>query len=250
MKTIEDIIKSSWSIHRDLLESPHKKTCLVKDSFPILWFGDMDAYRKSKRKVVTVGLNPSLHEFPAGKDRFPRAATLRGKKTLVPKDIEAYTSAMNAYFEEAPYNQWFDKIEKAINPLDASYYAHKKLPNRAVHIDIYSPSATNPTWSGLCEEQRKYIDERSNGLYEDMMAILKPDVVLISANSVVVKEHFPVDFIAYLGEATKGKNYLRAGKTKDECVVIWGFNNISGPFSINKETLEEKIRQIKNDYAL
>ena len=223
---------------------------MVHDSIPILWFGDMDAYRKSKMKVVTVGLNPSLKEFPTDKDRFPKAAGLHGKKTFGSKDIEDYTAAMNAYFETEPYFKWFNHFENALNPLEASYYANKRMPNRAVHIDIYAPFATDPTWSGLCEEQRKYIDKQSNGLYEDMMAILEPDVVLVSANSAVVKEQFPIRFKAYLGDADTGSHYLRAGKTKDGCVVIWGFNNISGPFSINKETLEEKLRQIKNDYAL
>lgn len=157
---------------------------------------------------------------------------------------------MNAYFEVKPYDTWFNHFEKALNPLDASYYAKNKMPNRAVHIDIYSPSATDPTWSGLCKEQRQYIDERSNGLYEDMIAILKPDVVLVSANSTVVNEQFPIVFKAYLGEADKGSHYLRAGKTKEGTLVIWGFNNISGPFSIKEETLKEKIKQIIEDFSL
>ena len=225
--------------------------CVVPNSIPILWFGDMEAYLKSKKKVVTVGLNPSLKEFPADRDRFPLAASLRGKKELSSKDVEVYTAAMNAYFETVPYGKWFNHFEKALNPLDASYYATNRTTHHAIHIDIYTPSATVPTWSGLCEDQRRYIDEKSNGLFEDMIAILKPDVVLVSANSTVVKEQFPmVDFKAYIGDADKGSHYLRAGKTKEGICVIWGFNNISGPFSIKKETLEEKIKQIKKDYSL
>lgn len=220
------------------------------DSIPILWFGDMNAYFSSGRKVVTVGLNPSLKEFPEDKDRFPKAAGLHGKKTLGPRDIEDYTAAMNAYFETEPYSKWFNHFETALNPLEASYYANKRMPNRAIHIDIYAPFATEPTWSGLSPNQKQYIDKQSNGLYEDMLALLNPDVVLVSANKAVVDEQFQVKFKPYLGDADKGSHYLRAGKTKEGCVVIWGFNNISGPFSIKRETLEEKIKQIKKDYSL
>lgn len=225
---------------------------MVQQAIPILWFGDMDAYFGSRKKIVTVGLNPSLKEFPKDKDRFPKAAGLHGKRSLDPRDIEDYTAAMNAYFETEPYSKWFNHFEKALNPLDASYYANKRMPNRAIHIDIYAPFATDPTWSGLSLDQKLYIDEQSNGLYEDMQALLKPDVVLVSANKAVVDEQFQIgnNFEPYLGDADKGSHYLRAGRTKEGRVVIWGFNNISGPFSIKKETLEEKIRQIKNDYAL
>lgn len=250
MKTIEGIVKRGWINHRNLMESSQVKDYMIQDSNPILWFGDMEAYCHSKRKIVTVGLNPSLQEFPKDKDRFPQTSGLRGKKTLGAKDVEIYVAAMNAYFETEPYSKWFNHFEKALKPLDASYYAATKMPNRAIHIDIYTPSATDPTWSKLSPLQKKYIDEQSNGLYEGLMEVLKPEVVLVSANSAVVKEQFPIAFKAYLGDADKGSHYLRVGKTKSGCVVIWGFNNISGPFSIKKETLEEKIMHIKKDYSL
>ncbi len=250
MKTIEGIVKRGWINHRNLMESSQVKDYMIQDSIPILWFGDMEAYCHSKRKIVTVGLNPSLKEFPKDKDRFPKASGLRGKKTLGEKDVEIYVAAMNAYFETEPYSKWFNHFEKALKPLDASYYAATKMPNRAIHIDIYTPSATDPTWSKLSPLQKKYIDEQSNGLYENLMDLLKPDTVLVSANSAVVKEQFPIAFKAYLGDADKGSHYLRVGKTKSGCVVIWGFNNISGPFSIKEETLKEKLMQIKKDYTI
>ena len=36
----------------------------VTTAAPILFFGDHSAYRASPLRVLTVGLNPSLHEFP------------------------------------------------------------------------------------------------------------------------------------------------------------------------------------------
>ena len=244
------IIQQCWNTHRQLMNDPQIKDCLVKSSIPILWFGDMDAYNLSKIKVVTVGLNPSLREFPKDKDRFPNAVSLQNKKTLNAKDVETYTAAMNAYFETDPYKKRFNNFEKALNPLDSSYYVDKKMPNRAIHIDIYTPFATDPVWGGLSPKQKEYIDKRSNGLYENLLDILKPKVVLVSANKDVVKEHFPIDFKDYLSDTDTRRNYLRAGKTKEGCVVIWGKNNRGCPFNINKVTLEEKINQINKDYKL
>ena len=51
----------------------------VSPSIPISFFGDLHAYFSSRVRVLTVGLNPSLHEFPADSPfrRFP-LATLDG----------------------------------------------------------------------------------------------------------------------------------------------------------------------------
>ena len=51
----------------------------VSPAIPILFFGDHHAYRGSPLRVLTVGLNPSLEEFPAGEPflRFPLAARRR-----------------------------------------------------------------------------------------------------------------------------------------------------------------------------
>ena len=48
---------------------------IVKDSFPIVWFGNTRRYFHSKIKVVTIGLNPSKREFPDHNPdlRFPGA---------------------------------------------------------------------------------------------------------------------------------------------------------------------------------
>ena len=50
----------------------------VSPAIPILFFGDLDAYLASRMRVLTVGLNPSLREFPDGEpfSRFPLAEEL------------------------------------------------------------------------------------------------------------------------------------------------------------------------------
>ena len=39
--------------------------------FPVTVYGNLEKYKASKQKIVTVGINPSNQEFPAGtKPRF------------------------------------------------------------------------------------------------------------------------------------------------------------------------------------
>ena len=126
---------------------------VVKPSIPILWFGNMAEYAKSKLKIVTVGLNPSLNEFinskgqsPDVKLRFPNAPVI-SSVPLSALEISAYEAALNSYFDVKPYLKWFSYNEKVLSCLDASYKAGKN--NRAIHIDLYTPIATNPTWGKL-----------------------------------------------------------------------------------------------------
>ena len=44
---------------------------VVKNALPVIWFGNLEKYKASKQKIVTVGINPSNQEFPSGtKPRF------------------------------------------------------------------------------------------------------------------------------------------------------------------------------------
>ncbi len=102
---------------------------------------------------MTVALNPSRREFqdddhqsPSAGLRFPAAAHLQGKPELSDEDVAAYRTAMNEYFERNPYTKWFDRFEYSLNEIGASYYSTNIKPCRAIHIDIHSPIATDPTW--------------------------------------------------------------------------------------------------------
>ena len=57
---------------------PGNPACVLRDVVPILWFGDMDAYWASEKKIVTVAVNPSDKEFIVNgvcsiNNRFPGA---------------------------------------------------------------------------------------------------------------------------------------------------------------------------------
>ena len=156
-----------------------RRTWCVKPAVPILFFGDLDAYRASPLHVLTVGLNPSRHEFPADQPflRFPLAeGSLGGEPSR-------YFDAMSAYFRTDPYGGWFSAFEPLLNGMTASYY-HGGA-STALHTDICSPVATNPTWSKLDEADRAALESDGGPLWHMLLEELKPQIVALS----VAKAH-------------------------------------------------------------
>ncbi len=141
---------------------------------PILFFGDLHEYRASPLRVVTVGLNPSLHEFPADESflRFP----------LIEDDHDRepgrYLNAMSAYFRTNPYRRWFSAYEHLLKGAQTSYYAGQR--SRALHTDICSPVATNPTWSSLGQTDREVLAAAGVPLWHELLKELQPQIVLLS----------------------------------------------------------------------
>ena len=153
------------------------RTCRVNPAVPILFFGDLDAYRASPLRVVTVGLNPSRKEFPAGEPfrRFPLAEGNR--------EPPRYLDAMSAYFCTYPYSEWFNAFEPLLNGLGASYY--EGAVSTALHTDICSPVATDPTWSRLGKVDRAALEADGGPLWHNLVRELRPQIVAIS----VAKAH-------------------------------------------------------------
>ena len=150
------------------------RTCRVTPAVPILFFGDLDAYRASPLRVVTVGLNPSRKEFPAGEPfrRFPLAEGSRDREG------PSYLDAMSAYFRTDPYRGWFNAFEPLLNGLGASFY--KGGASTALHTDICSPVATDPTWSRLDKTDRAALEADGGPLWRILLEELRPQIVAIS----------------------------------------------------------------------
>jgi hypothetical protein len=132
----------------------------VKSFIPILFFGDSSKYFSSKLKVITLGLNPSKKEFPD--DEFLRFSSAR---KIYPRILEGacydeYLSALNGYFGPTshPYKGWFNSYEHVLSGLDCSYYG--TVSNTALHTDLCSPLATDPTWSNLEREKQNELMQR------------------------------------------------------------------------------------------
>ena len=157
-----------------------RRTCCVKPAVPILFFGDLDAYRASPLRVLSVGLNPSRNEFPADHPfrRFPLA------EDSLDREPSRYLDAMSAYFRTDPFGGWFSAFEPLLNGMDASYY-HGRA-STALHTDICSPVATDPTWSNLDKDDREALEDAGRPLWHMLLEELKPQVVALS----VAKAHF------------------------------------------------------------
>lgn len=196
----------------------------VKNSIPIVWFGDMEAYKSSRVKIVTVGLNPSHYEFE--ETRFDTNANDAGKlyKTL------------DEYFRCNPYEKWFRSFEHCLRLIDASYggkMADRRYTNTAICLDAYSSIATKPTWSNLSYREQNEVGQRD--LFERLLEYLQPDIILMST----ARDRFmdilhinrPQQLFFKEKEMEVYKEY--------DCIMIYGRNRTGVPFCIKQEIKEK-----------
>lgn len=227
---------------------------VVKDSIPIVYFGNLNAYQKSPLKVVTIGLNPSLQEFnfidnfgiphPLQNPRFNTNIDFNS-----PDCIAQLKTTLNNYFNITPY-KWFDKYEKLLGAIGPSnnnmvsygYYGNI-VQNTSIHVDIYSAIATNPTWGGLSNNQKNQLQNTS--LFKELLDFLAPNVILISVNMAI--------FNSFFGNWNSVHTYNFAGnnriiiKEKGEKIVINGTNMMGVPFGGMNEA---QVKSIINKHTV
>jgi len=169
----ESLLRDTFSYfktYKDLEE-------VVQPSLPILYFGNLSNYEKSELKIVTVGKNPSDNEFRLKKtDPF---SFVRFDKWEASK--QNLIETLNPYFDDGkPLKKWFSSYEPILNSFDSSYYS-SMYKNIALHTDLCSPLATDPTWSKLSKEsQQKLYHGGGLKLWISLIAELQPDIMLIS----------------------------------------------------------------------
>ena len=266
---IDVLIKNSWAGFQKT------KTCpfVVPNTIPILWFGDYNAYNTSELRIVTIGLNPSDREFidkvgsaPSVLLRFPKAASLVGKKTLSLSDICIYRSAMNSYFTNVNafggntyYKPWFSSNEVALSGFDASYMPGKI--NTAIHIDLETPIATIK-WSKLSKGQRLVLKCGLGYSFNDLLKELNPTVIIACMNQSLIQSNFcshkgspctPFN-TDYSFSRTTGNGhvyaFIRSYTLHGGKYLIWG-NNGNIPFArIKHSDIKTHIHAIKTLYGL
>ena len=153
----------------------------VTPSVPILFFGDLAAYNASPLRVLTVGLNPSRHEFPTD-EPFRRFSLAENNHD---QEMARYLGALSAYFRTDPYRGWFSAFEPLLNGLGVSYY--EGSASTALHTDICSPVATNPTWSGLDDADHAILEADGGPLWHMLLEELRPQIVALSVAKVHLK---------------------------------------------------------------
>lgn len=149
---------------------------VVKPSLPILYFGDLNRYLQSKIKVVTVGKNPSDNEFRLTKQdpfSFVRFPDWNDDRANLMKSL-------NSYFANKPLKNWFSCFKPILKGAKTSYYSNEYKGNIALHTDICSPLATNPTWSKLPVEKRKLFYQEGVVIWKELIEELQPDIMFVS----------------------------------------------------------------------
>lgn len=263
---MKQLIQKCWNDFQKAKTLPF----VIPNSIPILWFGDLNAYKKSDLKIVTVGINPSDVEFklsarsPASYNtsyRFPLAQILVNNPSLNGSDIKQYASCMNAYFTNTDkhndltwYKPWFGKYEAALNGLDASYTGSYK--RTAIHIDLCSPVATTK-WSDLSSNQKVVLQSCASFSFNDLVKKLNPQVIITCVNRNLIKNNYinqygnpcnenNADFIGPIIDS-----YIRAYHLNNGRILIWGKNGRTGPFvSQCKADVTKIVTQIRNQFSL
>ena len=185
-RELQGVAIRAWEQHRaaEVAGLAH----VVRPSIPILFFGDSKAYLASPLRAVSVGLNPSCDEFPRAAPycRFPGGERLDGS------DPEAYLAVLDGYFRHDPYKRWFSpSFESLLRGMGASYC--DGVGSVALHTDLCSPLATDPTWSRLSPQERTVLEVDGGKLWHELLEILQPSVVLVSVRRALLQEiRFPL----------------------------------------------------------
>ncbi|MCB0753482.1 MAG: hypothetical protein KDC52_18565 [Ignavibacteriae bacterium] len=179
-------------------DSYSRHDVVVKPSLPILYFGSLESYKSSDLKIITVGKNPSDNEFRLKKGdpfsfvRFPDWDQKKGN----------LIESLNPYFEKYPL-KWFSCFEPILNGFSASYYQGHN--STALHTDVCSPLATNPTWSKLSKDTQSKFFNGGLDIWRDLVEELQPDLMLAS---------IPRTLFNYVFKS-KGNELLIFNKKKD-----------------------------------
>jgi acyl carrier protein len=172
--SLRDIARDAWKVY--WRSSPGH---VLKPSLPILFFGNSERYFESDRRVITLGINPSFHEFPKNDpfQRFPGGAELQehGETgSLYPR----YLRLLDEYFDHDPCD-WFKNFDPLLEGLNCSY---RNGPNYAIHTDFCSPIATDCAWSApdMSNDTRISYEGEGIPLWKRLVEHLRPHVILTS----------------------------------------------------------------------
>ena len=80
--------------------------------------------------------------------------------------------------------------------MNSSYYQNNNYDNKALHLDMFSPLVTVPTWSKLkktCPQVAKTLEKSGKELFQRLIGTLNPDLVIVSIQKRSVETVFRID---------------------------------------------------------
>ena len=242
-KKLNDLIDACWAHHAWVKEN--YPAILPEVEIPILWFGNLKKYFASKRRIVTVGLNPSKAEFQEGKrptkqsawsmHRFRAAKEIANYGSLRENsDMVKYQSALNEYFlgfsgkETTAYRIWFSSWNCILRSLQAGFDPLKNQ-STAIHIDFCTPLATNPTWGELPPDTKESIVRNALqlGLWKGLVSFLQPHLILTCVSSFYIPQM--VSSLGWSDEDTQ-ETHPQACDRSTIHKVVHAFGNIQSGF--------------------
>jgi len=261
---LKDLIEETWAEYRTF-----ESLDVVKKIPPILFVGDLDGYKQSKIKVITVALNPS--KKGAEPDVHAREFHERVgiDNATLSKKPEKYIKGLLEYFEKRPNMTYFNSFEPILNELETSYgsvkLSHKSYQNRALHTDLCSQLTTDPNWGGLIDPTvQNDLAQASSSLWNKLVAQLKPNLILASFGESHLKwiklppydlNRRVVDINTWdttfkIGEKQYPVNclWLNVGLQQPQKVFFALGQGSRRPFMINNEYKKEIGRQLFNLY--
>jgi hypothetical protein len=163
-------------------EHQQKRVPVLHTSVPVLYFGDLSSYFSSPLRVIAAALNPSDAEFPNSRPeaRFPGASE---------RTPSRHFAAMNGYFDHDPLWRWFKHFDVLLEGLGAGFRAGRR--SRALHTDVCSPFATDPTYSRLSWDQQRELERVGLPLWSDLVDLLDPHVIVFSGSE-PLRQRIPI----------------------------------------------------------
>jgi hypothetical protein len=236
---------------------------VVKPSLPVLYFGDLKNYLASETKVISVSLNPSSAEFMDRKNDTPSYFRFPDYE----ETAESLETSLSNYFKEKPYREWFGN-ESGSNSgflpvLDGMGFSYYDLEDKetAIHTDLCSPIATNPTWSYLNKNQQDLLLEEGFHIWKKLIGEIKPNIIVMSTRKKYLEQLNPT-FIKRLeykeSNASEGRTatkytveYYEVEIDGFKTNLVWGSsqNEPFMPFS-NKREIGKKIISFYNTRKL
>jgi hypothetical protein len=143
-------------------------------------------------------LNPSNREFRNEHNQY----TAEYRFPEFNESSQSLKTALDSYFNHKPYGEWFKASFSAIlQGFQASHYSGLDgLHNTAIHTDIASPYATDPTWSllkkAIGKEELQGLEKEGLSSWHNLLTTLEPDIILFSASKDWEKEKLNFDFIS------------------------------------------------------
>jgi hypothetical protein len=165
---LNQIISDAWV----LWDYAHQKypRFVPKNSAPILWFGNENAYQNSHVKLVTIGVNPGPLSFPARRPwhLYPKLEAADSRR-----DSTTYREAMNEY----KFDGWFKPFNALLAPLGACYVQPSQ--HEALHLDL-CPIMTTELWSKLPPHIKNDLAQRGVDLLRRLLDYLDPQWIFFS----------------------------------------------------------------------